>query len=113
MWEDSYAKVAQVRGQMCVQPYVEALCTSTAPAEPQPQSRRRPELWLNVAQKSGRNRCGEGSSHGPFGGPSLRRQEIGPLWGPPMPFGTKHTHAPPKVAHVWCVVWRMCCGAGG
>jgi hypothetical protein len=36
MWEDSYAKLAQVRGQMCVQPYVEALCTSTTPAEPKP-----------------------------------------------------------------------------
>lgn len=35
-WEDSYAKLAQVRGQMCVQPYVENPCTSTTPADPQP-----------------------------------------------------------------------------
>ncbi len=29
-WEDSYAKLAQVRGQMCVQPYVASLCTTPA-----------------------------------------------------------------------------------
>ncbi|KAI8397484.1 hypothetical protein FOFC_20756 [Fusarium oxysporum] len=34
-WEDSYAKLAQVRGQMCVQAYVDALFESTNVAETQ------------------------------------------------------------------------------
>ncbi|CAI6091562.1 unnamed protein product [Clonostachys chloroleuca] len=41
IWEDSYAKLAQVRGQMCVQPYVEAPPRmSTTPANPQPNKPR-------------------------------------------------------------------------
>ncbi len=35
-WEDSYAKLAQVRGQMCLQPYVQSGSSSFSPTPPHP-----------------------------------------------------------------------------